>query len=203
MLVTVDSIKDALGLPTPLPPETEALIERSAIQAQVLVGAYLGYVVELDMGQQKTVPFYQQREMKLFRLEEYPVKMSSVKIDDVELPADQYTFDARLGMLNLKSARAYIEKLEIKYATGFSPEKVPQDLLAALENITITIYENGGRVPTTSAGAGELKSMTMFDAMSMSFETSGTNDAGTPEGMITQWAFVLDRYRINSKYVMR
>jgi hypothetical protein len=205
MLVSVDAIQEMLGLPTPLSPETEELIERSAVQAQILVSAYVGFPVEQDMGQQRTVPYYQMYNTKLLRLDEYPARVTSVKIDGVEVPADQYTADARLGMVNFKGFRPYIEMLEVKYAPGFTAEKVPKDLLAALENITIAVYENGGRVPTTSGTTNELKSMTMFDAMSMSFETGGANAAaaGTPEGMLSQWAFVLDRYKIDSKYVMR
>ena len=203
MLICVDSIKEILGLPlTPPDAEVDALIERSGTQAQVLVSAYVGYSVEQDLGQQKTLDFFQLGGRKMIRLSEYPVRVTSVKIDDVEVPADQYSVEQQLGMVKFKDQQPYIEHLAIKYTPGFTADNVPADMLSALENITIAIYENGGRIPTPAA-AGELKSMTMFDAMSMSFETGGENAGavGTPQGLVQQWAFVLDRY-CTDKYVM-
>jgi hypothetical protein len=67
-------------------------------------------------------------------------------------------------------------------------------------NIALAIYENGGRVASQTT-SGALKSMTMFDAMSMSFDTGSTESASGPEALVSQWAFVLDKYRVD-KYTL-
>jgi hypothetical protein len=43
----------------------------------------------------------------------------------------------------------------------------------------------------------------MFDAMSMSFDTGSavTSSISGPQALPAQWAFVLDKYRVNT-YVM-
>jgi hypothetical protein len=134
-------------------------------------------------------------------LREYPAALSQVKVDDVVLPSTEYTFDALRGSFEFTSQRYLVSKLEIKYLPGFTAEETPADLAVAIGNIAIAIYENGGKIAAASS-SGALKSMTMFDAMSMSFDTGATSSgASGPEGMVSQWGFVLDKYKVD-KYVM-
>ena len=92
-------------------------------------------------------------------------------------------------------------RVTVNYRAGYFP--TPQDLKDVALNIASAIYNNGGEVkaPASSGGSGELKSLTMFDAMSMSFDVGGsssTDDAGGALGMVEAWAFVLDRYKVKS-----
>lgn len=200
MLVSVEKLKEYLGLPEGEDATLDPILERSSMMAQTLVESYIGFGIELDMGMLTTDVRKQLRAVRIVRFHQYPVKLSSLKIDGTVVPTDQYTMDDRLGVLEFMTQRTYIESLEMKYATGFDPDNMPKDLETAIANIAIGIYENGGKITTQVAG-GALKSMTMFDAMSMSFDTGAASGVGTPEAVVTQWAFVLDKYRVD-KFVM-
>jgi hypothetical protein len=91
--------------------------------------------------------------------------------------------------------------LEVDYVSGWDP--VPQDLELVLLNLAIGTYNLGGSYAGSVSATGALKSMTMFDAMSMSFETgsSGVSGSGTaaaapgsPAALLEQWSYVLDKY---------
>ena len=200
MLVSIETLKEYLGLPEGDDPAIDPILERSSLIAQTLVESYIGFAIEIDMSALLTDTRNQLRGVRIVRFRQYPVKVSTIKIDEVAVPVDQYTMDERLGVLEFTTQREFIESLELRYATGFDPETVPKDLETTITNIAIAIYENGGKI-TTQVSGGALKSMTMFDAMSMSFDTTSTGSVGTPEGIVTQWAFVLDKYRVD-KFVM-
>jgi hypothetical protein len=198
MLVQVDDVKSYLGLPLEANPTVDPVLERSVLLAETLVGSYVGFRLEQDMSAQLTLTKHYITATKVVRLPHFPVKVSSVKLDDTVLAADQYRIDERLGLFEFAEERTSVGKLEIKYSPGFSAETFPPDIRAAVENIAIGIYENGGKIAVASS-SGALKSLTMFDAMSMSFDTGSTAaSAGTPEGIVSQWAFVLDKYKVNS-----
>jgi hypothetical protein len=204
MIVTIDAMKEALGLPTAANPTIDPVLERSSLIAQTLVESYIGLGIELDLTDGlKTEVRRQLTGVRVVRARAYPATLSSAKLDDATLPADQYTFDSALGVLEFKQQRAYVDKLELKYGTGWDDESVPKDIIEATLNIALAIYENGGRIAAASTVSGALKSMTMFDAMSMSFETGSSSDNSItgPESLVSQWAFVLDKYKVDG-YVM-
>lgn len=202
MLVSIETLKEFLGLPTTADPVADPVLERSVLIAQTLVESYLGIPIEQDPGAPRTFLRYQLLGVKVIRLPEFPTALSSVEIDDVvSALGAEYTFDSRSGILEFRTQRD-VSKLKIVHLPGYTPEEVPKDLEVVLVNISIGIYENGGKINSTQSSAGALKSMTMFDAMSMSFDTGTTSaDAGSPEGIVSQWAFVLDKYKVD-KYVM-
>jgi len=202
MLVQIDTLKEILGLPLSADPAIDPVLERSSLTAQMLVEAYIRTPIEQDPASPKTYARFQLSNFRLVRLPEYPAALVSVKVDDVVLPTTEYTFDTKTAILMFMSQRYSVAKLEIKYMPGFTADTTPADLAGVISNIAIAIYENGGKIAAASS-SGALKSMTMFDAMSMSFETgSGATSASSgPEAMVGQWAFVLDYYKVD-KYVM-
>lgn len=203
MLVSIETLKEYLGLPDTEDPVVDPILERSSTLAQSLVESYVGFGLEIEGAATKTQTFHQLTGARVVRLEHYPVVIRSVEIDGVAVPADQYSADLALGTIKFTQQRQSILLLEIDYVSGFSAENVPADLTNAIANIALTLYENGGKFNVQSS-AGSLKSMTMFDAMSMSFETSASGDGpamGSPEALVRQWAFVLDHYKVD-KYVM-
>lgn len=201
MLVPIETLKEYLGLPTTPDPAIDPVLERSILIAQTLTESYIGFPIEQDFSLQQTATYFQMQGVRLVRLREFPTAPVSVKVDDVVVPVSEYTFDSRMGVLEF-TAQRNVAKLEIVHVPGFTPENVPKDIETALVNMSIGIYENGGKINATQSSAGALKSMTMFDAMSMSFDTGATAaDSGSPEGIVTQWAFVLDKYKVD-RYVM-
>ena len=203
MLVDIDVLKEYLGLPLTEDSVIDPILERSSILSQTLVESYVGYPLEQMPENKKTYTQHYLRGVQEVRLPHFPAKVTSVKVDTVELAADMYRADSRLGTVSFPSQQVSIERLDVQYLPGFTPETVPADLQMALANIALTVYENGGKLPTQSGTTGALKSLTMFDAMSMSFDTDGaaSGSAGTPEGLVKQWAFVLDKYTAD-KFVM-
>lgn len=204
MLVSVETLKEYLGLPEAEDAVIDPILERSSMTAQSLAESYVGFGMEYDPGAPALVELrFQMYGVKVVRLPRYPAVLSTAKIDGVELNPSEYTFNENLGLLEFFQRRTFVNMLEVKYRTGFDPEKVPSDIQTAIVNMAIGVYENGGKITTQASGAGgALKSMTMFDAMSMSFDTAaGASGAGTPEGIVMQWAFVLDKYRVD-KFVM-
>lgn len=201
MLVPIDTLKEYLGLPLTADPDIDPVLERSSLTAQALAESYIGAPIEQDPASPKQSLHYQLSGVRVVRLREFPTALTSVSADDVPLTSDQYSFDSRMGVLKFLSQRS-IAKLEIVHVPGFTPENMPKDIETAITNMALGIYENGGKINSTQSSAGALKSMTMFDAMSMSFDTGATSaDAGSPEGLVSQWAFVLDKYKVD-KYVM-
>ena len=192
-----------MGLPDTEDSVIDPVLERSSTLAQSLVEAYLGLALEMEGALPRTQTFKQLSGVKVVRLEHYPVAVSAVAIDAVAVPSDQYTVDNRLGVVEFTQQRVSILSLVVTYKSGYSAEDVPADIANAIANIALTLYENGGKFAVQSS-AGALKSMTMFDAMSMSFETGAGGEGpamGSPESLVMQWAFVLDKYKVN-KYVM-
>ena len=94
-------------------------------------------------------------------------------------------------------------RVTVTYKAGFAADAIPADLAMVCENIAAAVFNDGGSFASSmNGGRGELKSMTMFDAMSMSFETNAgasADSAGTPEGMLKAWAYILDQYSVKGK----
>jgi hypothetical protein len=202
MLIPISVLKKLLGMPATPDPVADPILENSSMIAQTMCEAYIGMPMEQDTSAPMTATYYQMGPVKLVRLHEYPTTLISVEMDGATLGVDQYTFKSRTGEFEFTMQRSSVGSLEIVHAPGWTSETLPKDLEMAITNIAIGIYENGGKISSTQSSAGALKSMTMFDAMSMSFDTGATTtDAGSPEGLVSQWAFVLDKYDVD-KYVM-
>lgn len=202
MLVTIESMKQALGLPTTVDPTIDPIMTRSSVLAQNLVSAYVGFSVEAS-DEPESFSGDNACDIRVIRLPKFPAQLTSFKIEGTDVPADQYKFDGRVGVITFYVPRSRLKYYLIQYIPGFDGEifPVPEDLLDAIRNIALGLYSRGGNLQQTGA-SGALKSLTMFDAMSMSFDVGGASvEASTPEGMVKQWAFVLDQYAVN-KYVM-
>lgn len=202
MLIQIETMKSYLGLPDTDDPVQDPILERSMVIAQNLVSGYVGMDIEAG-DDARTYTAFDLSGVSVIRLPAYPLlRIMSVYLDDVLLAETEYCGDKRLGMIILNSPRSYVKKVVIKYVSGYEDEDtVPIDLKEAIVNIAIGVYSKNGNMSTTST-AGALKSLTMFDAMSMSFDVGASSaDAGTPQGMLAQWAFVLDKYKVDS-YIM-
>lgn len=202
MLVSIESMKEALGLATTADPVIDPIMTRSSTLAQRMVSSYIGFPAEAP---EDPVRFSDDNvcDVRAIRLPVYPAQLVSFVIEDVEVPYDQYRFDGRIGTVTFYVPKLRIKHFLIDYLPGFDGEvfPVPEDLLDAIQNIALGIYARGGNLQQTGS-SGALKSLTMFDAMSMSFDVGATTaDSSTPEGMVKQWAFVLDKYKVD-KYVM-
>jgi hypothetical protein len=206
MLITVDMMKAALGLPVPTTPPDPALdakLEQASILAQTLVESYIGGPLEATM--QSWELFDVCFQHRLF-LPHHPIlTVLSVVKDGIALDPDTgYRVDKKMGALVFQGCSCWrgcscgcywAATLGISYTSGFDP--VPADLMAALLNIALSIYENGGTLTASSNEVGALKSMTMFDAMSMSFETSGVEASSMPNTLLKEtWGVVLNKYRM-------
>lgn len=204
MLISIAKLKSWIGLPATTDAEKDPILKRSSVLAQALVDAYVKHPIERIEGQWTTIVDRGLGFRKLYRLPAFPVLFntsSPVKIDGVEVPSSEYAADERLGTVEFTTERQ-IGTLEISYAAGFTAETLPADVESALVNIAIGIYNNGGNLATAGA-TGDLKSLTMFDALSMSFDVgANTADAFTPEGIVKQWAFVLDKLKHDNTYTM-
>lgn len=202
MLVSVDTLKTALGLPLTADPVADPLLENSSRTAQGLVEAYIGMPLEpgddpMEYGGDDRL------DLKYIRLPMWPCQLLDLTIEGTVVTSDQYRFDKRLGAVTLYVARPRVKYFVARYFPGYDGDILvcPQDILDAIQNIALGVYARGGTLQPAAA-SGALKSLTMFDAMSMSFDVGTTTaDSSTPEGMVAQWAFALDKYSV-TKYVM-
>lgn len=108
-------------------------------------------------------------------------------IEDVVFPTNAIRGGGRHG-----------NRITVIYRAGF--EYLPHDLRDVAINLASSIYDSGGVVASPGdggVGSGELKSLTMFDAMSMSFDTGSTTNKGGAGQMVSTWGFVLDKYKRN------
>lgn len=196
MLIQIDLLKSYLGLPDADDVVKDPILERSSMIAQALVEAYIGTNIELESALPVT-DLFDVRYARVLRLSRYPAVVSSVKIDNVVVPTDQYSVNGPIGVVEFLYQR-WVDKVEVTYRSGFDANNFPKDFELALSNIAIALYNNSGLLPGQAVQSGALKSLTMFDAMSMSFDTDASATASAPQSLVTQWAFVLDKYKVNS-----
>ena len=196
MLIQIELLKSYLGLPDGEDAVLDPIFERSSMLAQALVEAYLGTGIELE-NSMPVVDFFDLRYARVLRLSKHPALVSSVAIDSVVVPVDQYSANRKLGVVEFKQQR-WVDKVEVTFTPGFDSIDLPKDLEMAMANIALALYNNGGLLPGQAVQSGALKSLTMFDAMSMSFDTDASTAASAPQALVTQWAFVLNRYKTDS-----
>lgn len=201
MLVQIVDLKRALGLPETDDPVADPIFTRSSILAQDLVSGYVGFPVERSDDTPHSYYGENAQDVRVIRLPMYPASLLNFEIDGQEVATDQYYYTERLGTISFYVPRVRIKTYLVEYFPGFDPEAVPTDITVAISNIALGLYARNGNLQPAAA-SGALKSLTMFDAMSMSFDVGTTTaDSSTPEGILKQWAFMLDRYRVD-KYVM-
>lgn len=206
MLITVVSVKTAMGLENPDQddPVIDPKVENAIMAAQSLISAYIGMSVEVP-GDPSIYTLVRPGPFRSLNLPKWPVSQDEqfvIRVDDNELTIDtDYDVQYRNGVVMFTRQYAHTKKLEVEYYPGFDSFTVPADLKFALQNMSIAIYS----LPPGGFGAagavGPLKSMTMFDAMSLSFDTTESGSSNTPEGLVSQWSYVLDQYSVK-KYVM-
>ena len=205
--LTLAEFKAALGITGN---EQDAVLARSLSSATSLVNGYLRwdptdtndrhYTTTVECGKRGVkLPLYPVLEVKsvtdngraVVGGDGYPdgwwVDKTHGFIEDVILTPDN---------------RGRYSRMTVVYTAGYSP--VPQELKDVVQNIAGGIFNNGGDIapPTGGGGSGELKSLTMFDAMSMSFDVGGSTSSDStssgPAALVEAWNFVLDTYRRGS-----
>ena len=200
MLASLTDLKAALGITDNT---QDATLTRSLMLANGLIAGYIG--VDLS---DTTTPrtFTSVVDSGSIKLPLFPVvSVDSLTANGVAVPEEAnsgWWLDKRLGMISDYPHYAhgngrYGSRVTVVYRSGYNP--VPDDLKTACIGVATSIYENGGTIPSgATAGSGELKSLTMFDAMSMSFDTGTTGAKATgAEGMLEAWLFILKEYKIN------
>lgn len=183
--IEVDSMTDA----------QVSLVERSGKTALALIQSYLRYPIErheftLHENHLRTAGAILVNRMPL-------ISVDRVVVDGVSWPRSEYTVDEATAVIKLRCCMRFTSFTvdgEAGYATV---NDMPPDMAEALASITVGIYNRSGNLAMPAAADTALKSLTMFDAMSMSFDQAGSIEALSPQKLIEQWAFVLNQYRLS------
>lgn len=204
MAVTKADLKAALGI-APTDASKDASVNKALATALALVWAYVGF----DMSDTDTEreyeysPEYRDRvnpgwtSRNFIHLPVWPV-IEIIDIQDNDgnsLDPESYRLIKGPGRVEFYSGLPSYDYMSLHFYAGYDP--LPDDLDLVVMNLASTVYNNGGSLQTA---ANPLKSLTMFDAMSMSFDTTGS--AGT-DGALEAWKFVLDKYRVNTGPVLK
>lgn len=210
--LTLAEVKAALAITGS---DDDLVLSRSISLVASLINGYLGY----DPTNTALVYTYTtviDHSARMLQLPIYPVRFVDLVTANGEVVPggdDNYPY----GGWWLNSTHGIIEELDtvggsgrygsrvtVLYRAGYDP--VPQELKDIALNLIGSVFANGGDIKSSaSGGTGELKSLTMFDAMSMSFDTGGSTsseDSSGPEALVGMWAFVLDKYRISGRPVL-
>lgn len=199
MLCDLNTLKNALGIPLD-DTSKDAALNNAIATANAMIGSYIGADLS-DTTTERVFEVVLQHTANFIQLPVYPlIAITEVKIGSAVLDVTTYVPrrpQGEIDLLNMPySGDVFGARTVVKYTAGYDP--VPDDLELACVNIAATVYNNGGTF-ASSGGSGALKSLTMFDAMSMSFDVGAASAAGstsTPEGLTKSWAFVLDKYRV-------
>lgn len=196
-VITVAQVKAILGISGT---DEDAKIQTSINIAQSMVESYIGGPIEVT---NQTLELFDQEYQNAIYMPHRPLtEVTTVTKDDVELVAGtDYRADLKNGRLIFGNrcapsncCVAWAALLEVEYKSGWAT--CPADLFSAMMNITIAVYNLGGYVAISTAGSGALKSLTMFDAMSMSFDVGSESSSMAAETIVKQWSFVLDEYQM-------
>jgi hypothetical protein len=199
ILLRLVDIKAALGLPLTDDPEIDPKLLAAIRNSQLLVEGYLqGPIVPTQFVYDFVYTEMGHYGPKFFLPHHPLMSVDSVVVNGVLL-TDGYRSSLHRGYVQLDNA-FQDDEMVIGYTAGFNPAAFPADLKMVLLNLAVATYNMGGDfTQVSSGGTGELKSLTMFDAMSMSFDVGGASSSSdsvnTPYGLVSQWAYVLDKYR--------
>jgi hypothetical protein len=203
-LISTDDLKAAVGL-EPNDTTKEALLELSVNTANALIAGYVGVDLS-DTDTEQAFIEVVDNDARHMKLPAFPIlSVVTLSADGNVMDPANYMLNERIGIIDfpmgIPSGARWGHRMVATFKAGY--EEIPQDLVMACTNIAAALYNLGGTFASAaSGGSGELKSLTMFDAMSMSFDVGGTNAngevAGSPQSMISAWKFVLDKYRVSS-----
>lgn len=205
MLATLAQLKDSLGI-AQLDVTKDTLLNSSLFQANALIAGYIGVDLSDTVTQRSFTSVIDSTRNHL-QLPVFPIiEVVSLSADGVTVSVDNngWRLEPELGIIEGADGAWYHgdrwgTRMVAVYRSGYSP--VPVDLQAVCINIAGSIYNNGGSLASSVAGVGgtgELKSLTMFDAMSMSFDvgSAGTSaESSGPQALLDAWGFVLNTYR--------
>ena len=205
MIVTLEELKTALGITGT---DQDTLLTRSLTLANALIAAYIGFDLS-DTTKQRSYTLIMDNGRGHIKLPVFPViELVSLTADGelVASTAGHYLLP-QIGLIeefpggNYGSRDRYGVRVTAVFRAGYVDADMPTEIKQACIDIAATIFNNGGTIPSggSAGGTGELKSLTMFDAMSMSFDTgaaSGTSVTGAA-ALLESWAFVLDQHRVN------
>lgn len=206
MLATLQELKEALGIDAE-DVSNDALCNRSLATANALIAGYIGTDLS-DTSTEHSHTAVLDTGACYVTLPLFPVVDVTSVLCEGEAVTD-FVLRPRSGMVDfpsgLPASDRFGHRVAVTYLAGF--EEIPTDLNMACLNMAAGLYNLGGTFASaTSGGTGELKALTMFDAMSMTFDTSSSNSneeaPGTPAGMIKAWEFILKKYQCKTP-VMR
>jgi len=205
MIVTLAELKTALGITDNT---QDALLTRSLTTANALIAGYIGFDLS-DTAKERSYTTIMDNCRGHIRLPLYPV----IEVESLTANGTAVALDAgwyllpEIGIVenfpadNYGNSGRYGVRATAIYRAGFVDADMPAEIKQACIDIANAIFVNGGTIPGGGAagGTGELKSLTMFDAMSMSFDTgaaTGSTVVGA-EALLESWKFALDQYRVN------
>ncbi len=196
MLCTLSELKTALAISGN---DNDAQLTSCITSANALIASYIGADLS-DVSTDRVHTTTAETNADFIQLNVWPViSVGSVTVDGEALDPTKFRLLPERGELDfldgLQKKSAYGDRFGVRVTAVFKAgyAVVPPELNAACLNIAAALYNNGGTF-STSGGKGELKSMTMFDAMSMSFETGGAS-AVTPASLLDAWKPILNVYR--------
>jgi hypothetical protein len=197
-MITVEDIKTALGLDPQL---VDPIADQSLQVALALVWSYIGFnLTETTVTREYeyTPDYHDQASRRNFvHLPLWPVIQVLSITDENLVPITGWRLSKETGRVDFQGGLPSGEHLLFQYNAGYSP--LPDDLEMVITNLAGAVYNNGG---TIQASANPLKSLTMFDAMSMSFDTGVVTSTGA-SALLEPWGFVLNKYRVNAGPVLK
>lgn len=206
-IVTVQELRDILGITDS---SKDVILSHSITNSEALIEGYIGGpLIPPDDPQKYSWVKTSCSYPDVLTLPVYPlVEMISLKKDGQLVSDTEYVVDMILGQILFRNnhggfcfcnTAGPIAKFEAEFKSGWDP--LPADLRSVLVNSALAVFNLGGTFASASTGGtGALKSMTMFDAMSMSFDVgeASSTSAGSPLALIESWKMVLDKYRMLS-----
>lgn len=200
--ITLTELKDHLDITGN---DQDALLNRCIAGATMLINGFLGADLS-DPTVDRPFTTVIDSSRNSLRLPAFPIiSVESVVLNGEAVPESQgWWVDQTHGFIEdlpVNGHRGYGgrsgTRASIIYRAGW--QVLPSQIRDVALSLAAALYRNGGEFPGGGAGGtGELKSMTMFDAMSMTFDVgSGAADSGTPEGMVSAWAFALKPFQVS------
>lgn len=194
--VTTAIVAPYLGLEVDAVTDAQALlIERAGKTALALVESHIGYpLVKSDFVQSENYI----RTASVVLVNRAPLlSVDRIVMDGKALAKWAYTIDEDTSLVKFACCQQF-RTLIIEGEAGYASfADLKPDLAEALVSICIGVYNRNGTLAMPAAADTALKSLTMFDAMSMSFDQAGSIEALSPQKLVEQWAFVLNKYRLS------
>jgi hypothetical protein len=183
MLASIEDLKDSLGI-AQSDVTHDAVLNTSLRNANSIMASYIGFDAS-DVDAEYPYTVYVADNCCYINLPVWPVvAIVSITSDGNILATTDWLLEERLGTVHFPNglpfggAQRIGHRVSVVYKAGFAD--IPDDLNMVCLNIAAALYTLGGNFSSsTNGGTGELKTLTMFDAMSMSFDT-GSSTSGVP-----------------------